>query len=158
VQFGVSGGPIDLTLPYAKIIQQRCDVNNISSPLMYALAWHETIGGELAGLWPSAAKVISGDNGHGLFQLTEEWPQNWSDPAANCDYAIKVFVAGTFHQFGERGLRGDDLVKVTAAAFNAGATTAWNAHLDGNVDAVTTDNYGAAVLSVYHDLVAHRHP
>lgn len=157
MQHGVSAGPIDLSLPYAQIINSVCEEENFPTPLAYAIAWRETIQGEVNGSW-NAATVVSFDNGRGLFQLTYSAPSNWKDPRANCKYAIDYFLKDNFAMFARRGLEGDDLVKVTAAAFNAGAASAWNAHLAGNVDKVTTDNYGAAVLSIYHNLLLHRKP
>ena len=122
---------------------------------MYAIAFRETIQGEISGLWPSAATVISGDGGHGLCQLTSSFPENWDDPIANVDFAIEHFIEPALNYWhGLQQYSGDLLVLLVAATFNEGLRAAEKYHASGDVDAGTTDEYGHAVLGFYQKLSA----
>jgi hypothetical protein len=150
---GVSIPKLNPALPYATTIQAPCLEHGFPPCVAYAIAWRESISGEVHGSW-NAATVLSGDGGHGLFQLTSEFPEGWDDEDINVRYALSNFLIPDLHQFARRGLRGDDLVRLVAASFNAGATAAWEAHLTGNVDLATTGNdYSACVLETYQRLV-----
>lgn len=153
MQFNVIASRINPDMPYAADIQHQCDLKNFSASFAYAIAYRESIRLEVNG-GTNAATVVSCDGGYGLFQLTypftQPWPPaGWQIPANNCKYALDEFLIPNFNMFAGRGLEGDDLVKVTAASYNAGAQAAWEAHEAGNVDSVTTDNYGEAVLQFY---------
>lgn len=148
--YGIADKPVDARLPFAQVISEAALARGFSRSFLYAIAWRETLCDEAIA---DPATFISGDGGHGVFQLTSSFPQNWQDVGESAMYAIDNFLFPAVVYLADEGLRGDDLVKVAAAAFNAGLTAAWNAHLAGNVDAVTTNNYGAGVLAIYHTLV-----
>jgi hypothetical protein len=154
MEHGIEAGTIPNHLPYAIDIQAGCEEHNFSPALTYAVAWRETIRGELNGSW-CAATVLSGDGGHGLFQLTSSWPENnWQDPKANTSFAITKFLIPSMNWFLDQGLTGEALIRCIAASFNAGIGGAWNAHLEGNVDLVTTGNdYAADVFQIYTAII-----
>lgn len=152
MRWGLAGGPIPQHLPYAAQIQSACEDRNFSPLLAYAIAWRETIRGEVDGNW-TAATVVSGDGGHGLFQLTSSYPPDWADPSANATYALDRFlIPDATYWVTRTSIRGDDLVRCLAASFNAGLGGAWAGHEKGNVDLYTTDNYAADVLRQYQRL------
>jgi hypothetical protein len=151
--YDISGKSIPDTLPYAKTIQAPCLELGFPPCLAYAIAWRESISGEVHGSW-NAATVLSGDGGHGLFQLTSTFPEGWDDEAINVRYALSNFLSPALHQFARRDLRGDDLVRLVAASFNAGESAAWEAHMAGNCDLATTGNdYAACVLETHKRLI-----
>ena len=157
--YGISGTSVPAQLPFASVIQTGCVNANFPPCLAYAIAWRESIRGELAGMWKSAEDVVSEDGGHGLFQLTSSYPDDWSDTAANVRYALSYFLVPSLHFFAGTGLRGDALVRCVAAAFNEGQGTAWLDHLAGNVDLGTTGNdYASDVLTQYQRLVSGQKP
>jgi hypothetical protein len=156
--YDISGRPIPKTLPYAKTIQAPCVELGFPPCLAYAIAWRESISGEVNGSW-NAATVLSSDGGHGLFQLTSTFPEGWDNEDVNVRYALSNFLIPALHQFARRALRGDDLARVVAASFNAGESAAWKAHLAGDVDLATTGaTYASAVLSTYQRLVKGENP
>lgn len=151
---GITSGVIPASYLYSEPIGEASFSANVSAFLMYAIACNETIVGEVNGKW-NAATVVSDDGGHGLFQLTSSFPDNWQDPTANADYAASHFILPDWEVWvGRYGLYGDDLVRAIAASFNAGLGNAIRGHDIGNVDAYTTDNYGQRALSLYTKLVA----
>jgi hypothetical protein len=154
VIYGLSGAPVPSTLPYAGYINRACDVENFPPAFAYAIAWRETISGEGSSQW-TAATVVSSDGGHGLYQLTASYPDDWQDPRANCEYAIDEFLRpAVSYWHGLEGYSGDDLVRLVAATFNAGLGNARAGHGAGNVDLYTTQNYAAGVLAIYKALIA----
>jgi hypothetical protein len=164
VQYGIEDRMLDPTLPFAGDITAACVKRNFSRDVLYAIGWREAIGeyGLAAatklqdGADPATGLMPDGTNaGHGAFQLTSSWPGNWQDVAISAIYAIDVFLQPNLNsiRIWAPALLGDELVKVLAASYNAGLTAAWNAHLAGNVDAATTNNYGAGVLAIYDSLV-----
>ena len=151
--YDISGVSIPKTLPYAAVIQAPCLELGFPPCLAYAIAWRESISGEVSGSW-NACTVLSGDGGHGLFQLTSSFPDGWEDEDVNIRYALNTFLIPSLHQFFRRGLVGDALVRLVAAAFNAGETAAWEAHLAGDCDIATTgNNYASSILSTFHRLI-----
>ena len=155
--YGISGAPIPRgvtpPLPYRDTIQRPCEELQFPPCLAYAIAWRESISGEVHGSW-NARTVLSGDGGHGLFQLTSSFPEGWDDEAINVRYALSNFLIPALHQFARRDLRGDGLVQLVAASFNAGESAAWEAHLAGNVDLATTgNNYAEKALENFHRLI-----
>ena len=163
---GLSAGPVNASLLYADPINRAalaCKYEGVStfSPLvMYACACNETIQGEANGSW-NAATVVSGDGGHGLFQLTSSWPNpGWDDPYTNALFAAEHFFmpAEAVWTSAPYSLQGDDLVRAIAATFNAGLGNAVAGHNQGNVDAYTTDGYGARALAHYQQLLAGQVP
>ena len=153
--FDISGAPLPKGLPYGATIQAACEEPGKSFPpcLAYAVAWRESISGETHGSW-NARTVLSNDGGHGLFQLTSSFPEGWEDENINVRYALDYFLIPSLEQFGDRGLRGDNLVRLVAASFNAGDSAAWESYLAGNVDLATTGNdYAASVLANFHRLI-----
>lgn len=151
---GISGAPIPSGLPYADIIQAACEQRNFWPCVAYAIACNETIIGQLNGKW-DAATVVSEDGGHGLFQLTSSWPDNWEDPAANTAYALDHFLLNARDEWltWSKGIEGTDLVRAIAATFNAGFGGAWKGHENGDVDLYTTDDYGARAAAIYERLI-----
>lgn len=163
MMYGMSGAPIAPDLPYAQEVTAGCSQNGlvIFPPIVaYAIAWHESIGGQVNGLWPSAATVVSGDGGHGLFQLTSYVPPNWADPLGNTQCAVHGWLApDTLHWISAiPGIGGDDLIRCVAASFNAGWGGAWQGHMQGDVGRYTTDRYPDAVLRIYHNLATGGRP
>lgn len=157
--YEISGNPIPGHLAYAGKIQSHCVSANFPPCVAYAIAWRESIRGELNGSWKSAEDVLSEDGGHGIFQLTSSWPEDWTDVDANIGYALSHFLVPSLHFFAGTGVRGDGLVRCVAAAFNEGQGTAFLDHLVGNVDLGTTGhNYASEVLANYHRLIAGEDP
>jgi hypothetical protein len=157
--YGISTAPIPAHLPYAAPIQGGCTVAVFPGCLAYAIAWRETIRGQLEGLWPSAVSVMASDGGRGIFQLTSSYPTDWLDVASNIRYALSYFLVPSLHFFAGSGLRADALVRMVAAAFNEGAEAAIFDHLLGNVDIGTTGHdYASDVLSNYYKLTAGQDP
>lgn len=159
MMYGISGTAIPAHLRYAQPIQAGCQKYPTFPPcLAYAIAYRETIGGEINGLWVSAASVVSGDGGHGLFQLTSSYPSDWENVDANVSYALERFLVPAMAYFAERGMRGDGLVRCIAAGFNSGDETTWEDHLRGNVDLGTTNDYAEAVLTNFNRLISGEEP
>ena len=159
MRWGVSGQPLDANLPYASVIGTACTQLDFPPCFAYAIGWVETISGEVAGLWPSAARVISGDGGHGLFQLTSWVPDNWDDPAVNTGYAIRDWLLPDVQYWNrQRAQVGDALVKCVAASFNGGLGGAQRGFDEGDVNKYTTNGYGSRVVAAYHRLVAGHRP
>jgi hypothetical protein len=153
--YGISGAPIPETLPYASPVTAACLQDDMPPCLLYAIAWRESISGEVNGEWPNAALVVAGDGGHGLCQLTSSWPNDWANPIANVEYAITEFVQPAIHYWhGLQGYSGDTLVLLVAATYNEGLGAAEKYHASGDVDAGTTDEYGHGVLDNFTKLVA----
>jgi hypothetical protein len=126
------------------------------SPLViYAVAWNETIEGEVSTNAWDAATVISGDGGHGLCQLTSSYPENWQDPRSNAIYAINNFLqpAQDFWSAAPYQFTGDNLVRAMLAEYNAGRGNALAGHAAGNIDLYTTNKYAARGLDMYHKLI-----
>lgn len=157
--YGISGAPIPSHLPYAEAIQAGSQLASFPPCLAYAIAWRETIRGEKGGLWKSAVNVVSDDMGYGLFQLTSSYPSDWESPNGNIRYALAHFLVPALHFFAGTGLRGDDLLRCVAAAFNEGTGTALLEHFAGNVDLGTTGHdYAHDVQQNFHRLVTGQDP
>jgi len=158
-----SGSLLSATLPYIGAIETACDRLDFPYSLAYAIAWRESIHGEVAGLWPSAAAVVSPDGGHGLFQLTSWVPDTWATPQMNAFYAIQDWLeADAVHYFRTYDLTGEKLVVAVAVAFNAGRLSLIGRLLQAAhsadegahaLDRYTTDNYATAILALYRNLV-----
>jgi hypothetical protein len=159
MKFGIAAGPIDTGLPYGLEIQHRCDHYGFSSPLAYAIAQRETIRGQIAGQW-DARTIVSGDGGHGLYQLTSSWPNpGWDDIDTNIDWALVHYLIPAMTTFANEGLQGENLVRIIAAAFNEGIGAAWTYHKQGNVDLGTTGHdYASDVLAQYLRIVNGQRP
>ena len=158
MRFGISGHPIPAGLPYAAEITTACAAEDMPPCLLYALAWRESIQGEVNGSW-NAATVVSADGGHGLFQLTSSYPSNWADPTHNAAYAIADFVSPTIDYWnGIHKFTGETLVLLVAATFNEGLGAAIRYHAEGDVDAGTTNEYGHGVLAIYRTLISGQKP
>ncbi len=165
---GIAGGPLPASLPFAPPIQRACAEypNGFSPVLAYAIAFNETIGGQLAGLWPDAATIISPDGGHGLFQLTSWVPAGWSDPLENARMAVAHWLAPAAHYWTTSWqLTGPDLIRAIAAEFNAGrgdysptGRGALGGHYRHDVDLYTTDHYAMRALEHYQRLISNRDP
>ncbi len=154
-QYGISGALVNPTFPYAHVINEAAISNDVSPKLCYAIAYRETISGEINGLWPNAATVIAGDGGTGLFQLTPPPPSldNPLDPYQNAMAAMQGWILPALALWVGQGYQGDTLVLLVAATFNEGSEAAEKYHAQGNVDAGTTDEYGHGVLTYYTALV-----
>jgi hypothetical protein len=153
--WGLSGASVASGLLYAGAINGSAQRANFPPPLLYAICFIESIGGEYNDEW-NAATVISADGGHGLGQLTASYPDNWSDPSANADYAVSVFLVPAVNYWhGNMQLTGEALIKCVAATYNAGLGNAQLGFTDGNVDEYTTGHdYGRRCIAVYNALVA----
>jgi hypothetical protein len=157
--YGISTVPIPVKLLYSGPIQVGCTLADFPGCLAYAIAWRESIKGEVAGLWPSAVSVLSSDGGRGLYQLTSSWPVDWLDIGTNIRYALTYFLVPSLHFFAGSGLRGDALIRMVAAAFNEGSQAATLDHLLGNVDIGTTGHdYASEVLSNFYKLTSGQAP
>jgi hypothetical protein len=162
MRWGISGAPIpqNLKLPYAEEIGDACLAANFPACFAYAIAWRETIRGEVGGKW-TAASVVSADGGHGLFQLTSYVPTGWADPLTNAEAALQYWLLNNVNSLYDKyGLTGDDLVKAAADAFNRGYG-AVSADVAAKRDPDTgsaSGNYGSDVLDQYHKLVAGKSP
>lgn len=153
----ISSAPIPGHLLYASAIQAGAQKANFPPCLAYAIAWRETISGEVAGEW-CARTVEACDGGRGLFQLTSSYPLDWANLDSNISYAFEHFLVPGLDYFAGNGMRGDSLVLCIAAGFNEGDGTAWQDHLAGNVDLGTTNGYASSVLANYHRLIAGKNP
>jgi hypothetical protein len=128
------------------------------------IAWQESIGGQVAGLWPDAATVVSGDGGRGLCQLTSSFPDDWTNPAVNATYALDAFLLGAVQYWNVHvGLTGTDLLRAIAAEFNAGRSGAEQGHVEGDVGNHTTHDangvsYPDNVLAHYTKLIVGEQP
>lgn len=169
---GLSAGPLKPGLLYGEPIQAAALKPPTFSPeLLYAIAWRETIRGQVQGLWPSALTVVASDNGCGLCQVTpaEWWPEwlhadwaevDWRDPEQNAAFAVEQFLepAETFWVT-DQGMQGLDLARCIAAEYNCGRSQALFGHQQGNVDRYTTGgNYAADVCLNYTRLVNGQRP
>jgi hypothetical protein len=158
MKWGIMSGNLDQSLPYAIPITYVCKNADFPIAFAYAIAWHESIQGEVNGKW-TASTVVSGDGGHGLFQLTSSYPEDWSNALANTEWALDEFllpdVAVWVNEF---GLSGEPLIKCVAASFNAGLGGAEAGHARGDVDLYDTDHYGARVLAIYQNIIATGRP
>lgn len=143
---GIVATPLDLSLQCAQQINAACIAGDFFPYVAFAIKWNET-----ANL-PDAATVVSGDGGHGLFQLTSSFPLNWADPYENALYAVDEFLKPA-ERYWAHELQGDDLVRAIAAEFNAGRTQAIEGHERGNLDLYTTNNYAARALVTFHKLL-----
>ena len=150
--WGLSGAPVNPTLPYAGFANRACVDMDFPPPFAYAIAFRETLC-----LVPTIdpVTVVSGDGGHGIMQLTSSWPENWADPLANFTYAIRYFLLPAVQYWhGLQGYAGPVLVKLVAATYNEGLGAAIRYHNQGDVDLGTTNDYGAGVLAIYNNLVS----
>ena len=154
MRWNIASPPLTVALPYELQIHNASTITDTPTALLYAIAWHETISGEVSGQW-TASSVISADGGHGLCQLTASWPDNWDDAQANAVYACKNFIIpDALYWYRKYGYTGETLVRCIAASYNAGISGAEAGHIIGNVDCYTTNRYAAKVLGFYRSIVA----
>lgn len=164
MMYGISGAPVPISLPYAATVEAAC--GEVCPPcFMYAIAYRESIRGELAGEWPSAADVQADDGGLGLCQITPEewWPQEmrsawasltWQSPLLNTKFAIRYFVLPAMAYWHAQGFDGDNLAKLVACEYNAGRSNTILGHEEGNADKYTTGgDYGSFVVRVMNSLL-----
>ena len=147
--WGLSGAPCDPSKPYADAIEAAAEYTGFPPKWLYAIAWQETIVLQVAGVW-NAATIVSGDGGHGLFQLTSSYPVNWQDPYTNAVYAVEgdpMFLRGAAKYWFGRGYRGRELVKLASATFNAGLKNVLAGHADGDADEWDTNKYGQRIVN-----------
>ena len=170
MRWSISGDPVPDHLPYADGINRAFMEANFSPMFGYAVATEESIRGQIIGLWPDAATVVSPDGGYGCFQCTPSTsgfalPENWQDPYVAAQFAIAHWF-NTSSQGGfpfwvnePYNLTGDDLIRCVAASYNAGRQGAIDGHSIGNVDLNTENgNYATRVLSNYHKLAQGKAP
>lgn len=163
MRWKISGLPLPVGFPFRNEITEACDRVDAPPCLVGAIKLNETgmstNAAELQdGCVPGTEKMPDGsDAGHGIFQLSSSWPSDWNNPLANAVYAVRVFIvpAITFW-YSAHGYTGDDLVRCVAASYNAGISAAWVGHLEGSVDAFTTDDYAQRCLAHFQMLVAGR--
>ncbi|MGD0968620.1 MAG: hypothetical protein ABR949_10065 [Candidatus Aquilonibacter sp.] len=162
--WGISGAPINVSLKYAAPIQDVADATSFWPLFLYAIAYRESISGEIAGLWPSALTIVAPDNGRGLCQVTpapwwsddmnEAWEKiDWTNPNQNAAYAVMWFLQPAVEYWQPLGNEGTVLIKLVAAEYNAGREKVIAAHAKGDVDLATTNGYAAAVLGIYANLL-----
>lgn len=159
MKYGVSGAPLPAGLDYGAPVSAAASASDFAPCWLYAHAWQETI--KVEGM--NAASALSGDGGHGLFQLTASYPSNWEDPEANASYAITNYLQPAIAYWnGVRGIEGDALVKCVAAEYNAGRTNAIKGYDTGDVGRFTTHTAGVSyanlVLTYYQQLSSGQHP
>lgn len=144
--YGISGAPVPvaLNLPYADDVNAACQIVPFPPCLAYAVCWRETVRGY--GL--AAATIVSGDGGHGLFQLTSWVPPDWATPSRNAYWAILRWLLPSLNHFHDRGVTDvDALMRATADSFNAGVGPIDQRLANGEqIDGATTHaNYGTDV-------------
>lgn len=150
MKYGWYEAPVSNNLPLGPEINRAASDCQFPSPVIYAIAYRETLSSLSAEL---AAKCISGDGGHGLCQLTSSYPNDWYNPTVNATYAIKQFLVPAVNYWhGLHGYEGDTLLKLVAATYNEGLGAAQHYHEQGDVDAGTTNHYGQGVVDIYHNL------
>lgn len=159
---GIAGAVVPLSLQYADEINRACVLGDFSPMVAYAVKWNETAA------MPNATTVISGDDGHGLFQITpEDWwtPEmvsrwasiDWTNPYSNALFAVDYFLVPA-ETYWQSIFQGEDLVRAIAAEFNAGRTAAIDGHREGNLDKYTTKGYAARALATYLRLLSGEAP
>ncbi len=176
MRWGISGAPVPSFVPFYAEIEAACSSYPDDFPPCFLAAiklnetGYSTDPAEMqTGTWPGSDYLALPDGsgpdpnnpaGHGPFQLTASWPPNWRDPAASAKYALDTFLAPSvlYMLQSDPTLSGDALIKVAAVGYNAGPGRAWAAHLAGNVDAVSTNNYGLRAVTAFHALIEGRHP
>lgn len=160
MKYGITAGVIPSHLPYAATILRNCIAYGFSPALAYAVAWRETVRGEMNHEW-TASTIVSSDGGHGVFQLTSSWPNpGWDNPETNTQYALHHFLIPGMYYFAAKGMRDEALIRCIAAGFNAGDLTVWEDHVTyGDVDIGTANHdYAADVLRQYTSLIAGQDP
>ena len=162
---GVAGNGLPSGLKYGDQIAAAAAAANFPPCWLYAHGWQETIKveGWLESMGFTAANYVSGDSGHGIFQLTASVPPNWQDPKVNASYAITQFLQPAIHYWNQKyGYTGDTLVRCVAAQYNAGQGGAQSGHDEGDVGKFTTHtdgvSYSDLVLKYLHQLLAGQHP
>lgn len=158
MRWGISGRslPADQALRYLEPITDACAAFNFPPCFAYAIAWRESISGEVAGTWPSAATVVSGDGGHGLFQLTSFVPTGWSDALTNAHAALQYWLVPNVNSLYDHfSLSGDQLIKAAADAFNRGYGAVQQSLKSGQDPDIGSagGNYGSDVLAKYQRLI-----
>jgi len=154
--YGISGASLPSTFPFAAEINGTSVFCGASPCLVGGIAYVET----LSVLSPDDARTyVSFDNGHGLFQLTSSWPQNWQAVTTATQFAIENFVVPAMTLWNhDYGYTGDTLVRCVAATYNAGLTNALKGHFQGNVGKYTTQSegitYDIRVLNAYKTLAS----
>lgn len=162
MRWGIQGAslPTDKGLPYIDVVTAACAAVNFPPCFAYAVAWRETIRGQVGGKW-DAATVVSGDGGHGLFQLTSYVPPGWNDPLTNAEAALKYWLLPNTNSFYDHfNLSGDNLVKAAADAFNRGYGAVSRSLSNGQDPDVGSANgdYGSDVLRQYKRLASGEAP
>ncbi len=153
--YGIVASPLPVSFPGAPIFASVCQGLGAPPCFVGAIAWRESLS-SLS--FDDATAYIEYEDGapagHGIMQLTSEFPAQWNVPATNITYAIMNFILPDLRAFAREGLCGDDLAKVAACAYNAGPRRAWAAHLAGDADTATTGgDYGSAVVGFMHKLL-----
>jgi hypothetical protein len=171
MNLGISGAPIPISLKYAAPIQKAADDGAFWPLFAYAIAWRETISSELSGYiqanWPgkTALDVITGDNGHGLCQvtpaawwgapITAAWAAiDWTDAEQNMAFGIEWFLNPAVDFWhGQEGFIGSSLIRLVASEYNAGRDETMKAHEEGDVDRADTNNYASGIEAIYNNLL-----
>jgi soluble lytic murein transglycosylase-like protein len=151
--YGISGAPIknaDL-YPFAGESNGVAFEANFPPAWLYAHAWQESIREDGA----ASATVISSDGGHGLMQLTSSYPDDWTDPRANLQYALSTFLYPAIDYWhGLYNYSGSVLMLLVAATYNEGLGAAKKWHSQGDVDGGTTNEYGHRIVATYGALIS----
>lgn len=155
---GIIATHLDLSAPFAVQINAACDAADWFPYVTSAAQTNET------GRRSDAETVISGDNGHGVMQVTpaDWWPEDmvaawaaidWRNPSANINFAIKWFLQPA-ETYWAPIAQGEDLVRCILAEYNVGRDAAIEGHQAGDVDEKTTDHYADRGLVTYKKLCA----
>jgi hypothetical protein len=155
MRWGVSGKTIPYDLIFATPIQAAALLEDFPPCWLYAIGKIESIDEFGA----SAATIMStnGDGGHGIFQLTSSFPDNWQDPQVSAQYAIKNFLMPAVQNcLASMYLSGDQLVRVASDVYNEGWGAEQISHsLYNDADFLTTGHdYGQRALAAYKELTA----
>ncbi|HEX3549849.1 MAG TPA: hypothetical protein VHT53_05705 [Candidatus Elarobacter sp.] len=163
--FDVSGAGLPGGLTYGPEIEAAAVAANFPPCWLYAHGWQETIkvAGWIGTMGKTPATFISDDGGHGIFQLTASYPNDWQDPKSNAAYAIQHFLVPAAQYWNSTyGATGDTLIRCVAAEFNGGRGGAEAGHAEGDVGKFTTHtdgvSYSDLVLKYFHQLAAGQAP
>jgi hypothetical protein len=167
-RWGISSAPIPAFVPFYQEMTAACATYPGGFPpcALAAIKYCESVDNAdpalvQQGCDPVTLLMPDGSNaGRSPWQLTESWPQQWQDPWIASRYALTQFLAPSFQYmlFMDGSLSGLELVKLGCAGYNAGPGAAWAAHVAGNVDRATTNNYGSRAVAYFTALLEGRNP
>jgi hypothetical protein len=120
------------------------------APVIYAIAWHETLSSYPDAL-PDPETYISPGNRHGICQLNASWPNDWTNPRSNAVYAIQEFLKPAVKYWhGLHWHAGDELLRVVAATYSEGFSFGQYYH---RVGPDAHNHYGEQIVRIYKSLI-----